>query len=105
MIHASAYAATMTKKPDRIEDLPEFQANEHLIGQAIHMGDASRKYGIPHPTLSRWAKKGFIPVLGKDGQKTLLDEGYVAYCATVYKNNPGQGKRIFDKDGFPYYLN
>ena len=59
------------------------------------MGEAARKYNIPATTLHRWAVgKQIVKVLARDGQKVLLDEQDVAYCAEVYKNNKGQGKRV-----------
>lgn len=80
---------------------------EHLRGQKISMSDASRKYGIPHPTFSRWAKASFIGVLGR-GYRTFLDEADVAYCAAVYdakyKFYEGKmsGVNIFDENGNPF---
>lgn len=76
---------------------------KHLQGQGIGIGEATRKYGITHPSFVRWSRLGYIRRLGQDGQKVLLDLADVAYCAEIYKQkNGGQGKRIFDRDGNPY---
>jgi len=69
---------------------------------AIWIGEASRKYNVPHPTLSRWKDKGLIKILGQESNKILLDEQDVAYCAYIYHQDGGQGKRIFADDGRPY---
>ena len=80
---------------------------EHLRGQKISMSEASKTYGIPHPTFSRWAKSGFINVLER-GYRTILDEADVAYCAAVYKakydfyNGNISGVNIFDANGNPF---
>jgi hypothetical protein len=43
--------------PKRKEDLPEYKKHAHLSGVGIGMGEASRKYNIPTPTISHWTKK------------------------------------------------
>ncbi|HNS37566.1 MAG TPA: hypothetical protein PKH92_06465 [Anaerolineaceae bacterium] len=86
----------------RREDLPEYRQFGHLSGVAIWIGEASRKYNVPHPTLSRWKDKGLIKILGQESNKILLDEQDVAYCAYIYHQDGGQGKRIFADDGRPY---
>ena len=78
---------------------------KHLRGVGLGIAEAARKYGIPNPTISRWAKAGYIARIGTEGQKVLVDEADVAYCAEVYRLQGGkQGKRIFDKNGRPYQL-
>lgn len=89
--------STLTK-----EELPEFKAVAHLIGIPINLREASRKYVIPSPTISRWVKKGLISKIGQAGQRVLLDEADVAYCATIYKAHGSQGKWLFNSDGTPY---
>jgi recombinational DNA repair protein RecR len=88
--------------PTRIEQTPEYQKHKHLAGHPIHVSEASRKYEIAHQTLSRYANKGIIKKLKRAGNKTMLDESYVAYVAEVFKSRDGQGKWMFDKDGLPY---
>ncbi|HEB64772.1 MAG TPA: hypothetical protein ENJ02_04435 [Chloroflexi bacterium] len=84
------------------ERLPEYQKFAHLAGNPIWLGKASRIYAIPGPTISRWAKKGLVRILGKDGQKVLIDEADIAYCAEIYRQRGGQGKWLFNPDGTPY---
>jgi hypothetical protein len=88
--------------PTRKEDLKEYKRYGHLSGVGIWISEASRKYTIPTTTLYQWFQKGYIKSIGRDGQKVLLNEQDVAYCASVYKKNKGQGKRLFNKDGTPY---
>ena len=89
--------------PVRKVDLPEYKKYSGLNGVKIGVGEAARKYGIPDSTLHRWAvNKKFIAILERDGQKVLLNEQDVAYCAEVYKQHKGQGKRVFNSDGTPY---
>ena len=90
--------ATKPKK----EDLEEYKQFAHLAGVSIWTSEAARKYGIRHPTLSRWTQAGYIEKVDSDGYKTYLKEQDVAYCAFIYEERGGRGKRIFNKDGTPY---
>ncbi len=90
--------ATQPKK----EELEEYKQFAHLAGEKIWTSEAARKYGVPHPTLSRWTQAGHIKKVDSDGYKTYLKEQDVAYCAFVYEERGGRGKRIFNKDGVPY---
>ncbi|MCX7756085.1 MAG: hypothetical protein N2117_12720 [Anaerolineales bacterium] len=94
-------------KPLRKEDLPEWKKHAHLKGVEIGLAEAAEKYEINPITIFGWFKKGVISELrritGLGGEKILLDEADVAYCAEVYKKVGGkQGKRVFDKHGLPY---
>jgi hypothetical protein len=85
------------------EQLDLYQKFEHLKQNPISVSAASRKYDIPHPTISRWSKRGYIKRLGKDGRKVLLDEQDVAYCVAVYEEqNGGRGRQVFYPNGVPY---
>lgn len=90
------------------EDLPEYKKFTYLKDTPIWLSEAERRYNIPHETILKWVKEGFIIKLGKDGNKLLLDEADVAYCAEIYKKayeksgGKIQGRRIFDRDGMPY---
>ena len=78
---------------------------EHLRGKPISLSAASRKYGIPDPTLSRWVKAGYISKLGHEGRKVLVDEADVAYRVEIYRRlGGGRGRRIFDAEGKPYRI-
>lgn len=88
----------VTKK----EDLPEYRQFSYLSNVAIGMGEASRKYKVGVVTIHGWVKKGIIAIIGREGQKVLIDEADVAYCANIYHKIGGQGKRIFNSDGTPY---
>ena len=90
--------ATKPKK----EDLEEYKQFVHLKGEPISISESTRKYGVSQRTLSRWANAKYIERLNSDGYRVYLSEQDVAYCATVYEERKGQGKRIFNKDGTPY---
>ena len=98
-----ALAPSEPSQPRRKEDTPEYQAVAHLRGTPIWISEASRKYGIPTGTLTRWAQRGLIRRLGKEKNRVLVDEADVAYCVTVYRRRGGKrGRRLFDENGLPY---
>ena len=85
------------------ENLALYQKFEHLGSKPISVSAASRKYNVPHPTISRWSKRGYIKRLGRDGRKVLLDEQDVAYCVAVYEDqNGGRGRQVFYPNGVPH---
>jgi len=84
------------------EALPEYRKHVDLQDVPISINEAGRKYGLNTSTLTRWMQRGLIHRLRKEGRKTLLNEADVAYCAKIYKQNSGQGKWAFDRDGKPY---
>ena len=105
----------MSQRPSRHlptrEGHPIFRKHASLRGIGIGMNEASRKYGIPQPTISRWAKVGWIGVIGKDpgyvqNRRLWIDEAEMAYCAEVYhlKQAGGrkQGRKLFNGDGTPF---
>jgi len=91
----------IVSKPKK-EDLEEYKQFAHLAGEKIWTSEAARKYDIHHQTLSRWVRAGYIEKLDSDGYKTYLNKQDVAYCASVYEDRKGPGKRVFNKDGTPY---
>ncbi len=86
----------------RKEDLPEHQKHAEKRGRPIWIREAERVYRVPAETLSTWAKKGYIRIICKKGNKVLLDEADVAYCSDVYKKSGKQGRILFNPDGTPY---
>jgi len=60
----------------------------HLQGKPISAYAASQEYGIPHQTLIRWARAGYIQILGEEDRLLALDMADVAYCAFVYAAKP-----------------
>ena len=91
-----------TKQFPKKEDLPEYKKYAQLKGEKIWVSEAARKYKVPHGNLVRWSKAGVISVAGKDGNRTLLSEQDVAYCADVYRKYGSHGRRLFNIDGTPY---
>jgi hypothetical protein len=88
--------------PTPKEQLPEYKKHKHLKGVPIWISEAGRKYGILIATISKWVAAGYIKKLGLDGNRVLVDEADVAYCAEVYRQRSGQGKWLFNPDGTPY---
>ncbi len=65
------------------------EESAHLRGQPIGVREAAKKYEISSVTLSRWVKAEYIRAITdnvKRGQKKLVDEADVAYCAKIYKD-------------------
>jgi len=58
----------------------------------ICLRQASRKYGVPNPTLSIWVKKGYIPILLRTKNELYVDESKLAELIRLYLTSPGQGK-------------
>lgn len=86
----------------RKEELPEYRQHAHLRGQAIWICEAARKYNLLAPTILKWIRLGVINRIGVEGNKVLIDEADVAYCAEIYKKFGRQGRKTFDKNGLPY---
>jgi hypothetical protein len=63
----------------------------------ISLSEGSRKYGIPHPTISRWVKYGYISIKRDDGWIIYIDEAKLKVLATVYKSDPGRGSWAIKK--------
>lgn len=97
--------ATERTKSDIINQ--EFR---HLQGQAISLSDASRRYGVKQPTITRWIQAGHIKVLADQGYRIMIDESEAAYCAMIYreklKSHGGnlRGVTLFDDNGNPYQM-
>ena len=77
----------------------------YLDGQPIGIGEAARKYGLTAQSVSRWARAGYIRILGREGQKVLLNEADVAYVKAIAMRAGGvrQGKAVFTPDFVPDY--
>ena len=82
--------------PKRRQDTPEWKALSHLEGHVIWVSEASRKYGVPHPTISGWIKRGWVRVVGKEKNRVLLNERDIAYLAQMYKRFGGRGRQLPD---------
>jgi predicted site-specific integrase-resolvase len=78
-----------------VSKLPEMFAE--FKGIPISIGQASREFSIPQPTISRWIMKGSIPVHHREGQKIFIDKAHIAQLVYLYKLNPGQGKWTLKK--------
>jgi hypothetical protein len=79
----------------------------HLENHPISMGAAARKYDLTQPSISRWAKAGYIRFLhrGGHGKPTLIDESDVAYAKELVKlHQAGQGKQGFTPEYLPNWF-
>jgi hypothetical protein len=88
--------------PQTIEETPEFKKHAALKGKKIHLSAASRQYNLTLSSISKYVRLNIIKKLGRDRNRILLDEAYVAYVAEVKRNSPGQGIWLFDQNGLPY---
>lgn len=69
----------------------------NLDGVAIHVSEAARKYNFSIGTISRWARYGHIKIIGKEKNRTLLNEADVAYIrALVDSVGLRQGQDLSD---------
>jgi hypothetical protein len=57
----------------------------------ISISEGSRRYNIPHPTISRWVSNGYIPILLRTRYELFIQESRLAELAVVYQGNPGRG--------------
>ena len=77
--------------------------DQSLANQEIGIVEASEKYKIAHPTISRWVAAGRIRLLRQEGRKKLISEGDIKYYAAQYHNSGGgQGRWVFDEHGNIY---
>lgn len=86
----------LVNESDLIMALPKeerFKKYAHLAGNAILVSEASRKYNVSTPTITRWIQRGLITVIKKSIRRTYIDEAEIAYLAEIYNMDPGQGKR------------
>lgn len=77
----------------RLESILEGVDLSEIEGQPIHLAEASRDYGIPVSSLSRWYRSGYIRKMGKDRNRVLLNEADVAFVKLVIESRdlrPGQ---------------
>ncbi len=75
-----------------LKNLPTRQPKPEPPDGGISLRSASRKYGIPHPTLSRWVKKGYVPILLRTRNELYVNDALLSQLIKRYRQNPGQGK-------------
>lgn len=51
---------------------------------------ASRKYGIPNRTISRWVQQGFIPILLETRNNKYINEQITTEIIAIYKSIKGR---------------
>lgn len=79
---------------NKLRNLPKRQPRPPAPEGGISLSAASRKYGVPHPTLSRWTKRGYIPVLLRTRKELYVKESALIEIIRIYKKDPGQGKKV-----------
>lgn len=84
-----------TQPPDFLTDSKGNKMAWPAHGTPIGLAEAARKYDVPHPTLSRWAKRGEITVIkypAANGLPMEVDERTV-YDAVRWKTaKPEKGQ-------------
>lgn len=81
---------SLIKKMARKRQRPERQPAPE---GGISIREASEKYDVPSPTISRWVSKGLIPVILRTKNWVYVNEDNLAEIVTKYKLNPGRGKK------------
>ena len=62
----------------------DVQVDDSLQGRRIHVSAASRKYAVPHGTISRWVQSGYIRVLERNPNTLHLNEFDIARVSGIY---------------------
>jgi len=80
------FECTKTKKRitiigGKVVDYDLLETNKKLLGKAIKMTEAARKYGIRESTLSSWIDRGVVRIIQRKGRYVYIDEGQVAIFA------------------------
>jgi len=76
-----------------LRKLPVRQSSPPPPDGGISISGASRTFGIPHPTISRWASKGLIAIILRTRKEVYISYEDAARVVADYKLNPGRGKR------------
>lgn len=78
----------------------------YLDGQPIGMSEGARKYGLEYPTISRWAKAGYIRIIERKGpgREVLVNEADVKYAKLLTEHRgKRRGKRVFTPEYVPHF--
>jgi len=80
----------------------------YLVGQAITISEATRKYKVPDGTLRVWINRGYVHTVNRDSYPMQIDEAETAYCAQIYHERRARGTHsgapLLDEAGRPYEL-
>ncbi len=79
---------------------------EHLRGVPITVSEAAKKYGVPGTTIRGWMAAGYVHFVDANSYPKKIDEGDMAYCATIYSVRKRYRSRapLLRNDGSPYLL-
>lgn len=58
--------------------------DEEMKDEEISLREASRRYGIPHPLLSRWIRIGILELRGRAGREYRVSARAVEELAKIY---------------------
>ena len=89
---------------ERLHSLPKRQPKPPAPVGGISLSEASRLSGIPEQTISRWVKRGLIPVVLRTNRELYINENVTRILVDAYKKNPGQGKKDISKLGGIYVV-
>lgn len=81
---------------------PEYKKHAKWKGVPITIREASRQFGIPARTISRWAQKDDITTLRRTKREVYVDKADVAYAAEIRRQKPGAGRWLFRDDRTPH---
>jgi len=88
--HLRQLIETIAEERKRLKSEPAPQGG-------ISLKNAEREYGINTGTLSRWVKKGLIPVLLRTKNWLYVDRSILEEVVIRYKKDPGRGKKTLLK--------
>jgi hypothetical protein len=83
-------------------EYPQYKKHAKWKGVPITLSGASRTFGVPHPTISRWVSRNLITVLRRTKRELYLDKADAAYCAEIRREKSGPGKWLFNDDRTPF---
>jgi hypothetical protein len=75
---------------DAAQDANGRTMSEAETNELISISEASRRYGVPHPLLSRWVKWGLIHLVGREGKEYRIRADDVRRLAEIYHEVKGQ---------------
>ncbi|OGN90742.1 MAG: hypothetical protein A2Z70_01300 [Chloroflexi bacterium RBG_13_48_17] len=79
---------------EKLMSLPRRSKNPPPPPGSISIRAASRKYGVPSPTISRWVNKQLVPVVSETPNYKYIEEAALAEVVRKYREaGPGQGKQ------------
>jgi hypothetical protein len=81
----------------KLDSLPTRQPKPPAPEGGISLSDAEHKYNIPNETISRWVKRGYIPIIKRTRREVYIEESAFSKIADIYKKDAGRGSWVIKK--------